>query len=227
MGLKRKLTAFSLTLRRQVLIALTSLNIEIESLERSQMISIFFMIPGERLIDVRDNLVQMFDDVVDIASTNYDAADKARVTISHSGMAKEIFVHLQDLSNISGETIMNRFEKVLNSNEEMAVDNTFNISVGLMRLHKGGGRNKWHRPLPLLPHLNNSLYSAIARKRALVEIVCAADDHLCAAKAIVVCKLKLDKLDKRDSTKFNNLIRKYRQCTTGKVSSNSGQKATT
>lgn len=154
---------------------------------------------------IKDSLVSMFDDVVATASQSYDRNDKAQLTISHAGMRDEIFIHLQDLSNISGQSIMNRFEKVLNSNEEMAVDDTFQITIGLMRLTRGGGRSG--RTLPLFPHLNGTTYSALVNKKSIVEIVCSDNEFLCAAKSIIVC------VSKRTCSRsdFLNLIRKSRQ----------------
>lgn len=153
----------------------------------------------------------MFDDVIAIASRTYHNADKAQLTISHAGMRDEVFIHLQDLSNLSGARIMDRFEKVLNSNQEMRVDESFKIDVGLMRLSKGGGKNsRSGRTLPLHPHLNNTMHSSIFNKKAIVEIVCTTDSNefLCAAMSIVVCMAKLENMRR---TNFLTLIRKCRQ----------------
>jgi len=147
----------------------------------------------------------MFDDVVEIASKTYDRNDKAQLTINHSGMKSELFVHLQDLSNLNGANIMSRFDKVLNSDDSLSVDNSFEISIGLMKTTKGGGQHR----LPLYPHLNNSLYSSVIRKRSIVEIVPIENEFLCAAMSVIVC---LGKLDKMTRGKFKSLIDKRRQC---------------
>ena len=156
----------------------------------------------------------MFDDVVDRASRSYDNNDKAQLTINHSGMQDELFIHLQDLSNITGQSIMDRFGKVLNSNEEMVVDDTFQIHVGLMRFTKGGGK-KSGRALPLFPHLNKTIYSSIVNKKAIIRIVSVPNEFICAAKSIVVCMAKLRKEPRND---FLNLIRKSRQSDGGERS---------
>ena len=166
------------------------------------MCSLFFLVLGTKLIDIKDSLESMFDDVVQLASQHYNKSDKAQLTINHGGMREEVFIHLQDLSNISGASIMRRFEKVLNSNEEMCVDDTFDIHVGLMKLAKGGGPSKPSgRALPLYPHLNNTSHSSILNKKAIVEISCCEDEYLCAAKSIVVCMAKLNGVDYKSMTR--------------------------
>ena len=168
---------------------------------------------GARLLDIKEDLVRMFDEVINIASTNYDGKDKARLTIAHSEMPEEIFVHMRDVSNLTGRTVMERFEKVLNSHQDMTVDESFEISVGLMRLFKGGSPTKRSgRTLPLFPHLNKTLYSSIVNKKAIVEIICEDNEFICAAKSIVVCMAKLENMRRND---FLNLIRKNRQCSNG------------
>ena len=161
----------------------------------------------------------MFDDVIQIAATSYSPNDKARMTISHGDLEEEVFVHLQNLENLTGETVMDRFENVLNSHQDLSVDDTFTISIGLLRLNKGGGRKR----LPLNPHLNGTEHSAILNKRSIVNILCDEDsddyrgEQLCAAKSIVVAKSKLktfldkDHPERVGNDEFKNLIRKDRQ----------------
>lgn len=160
---------------------------------------------GEKLVDLRDNLKEMFDDVIGIASTNYAPEDKCRLSIGHTDLASDVFIHLQNLENLDGQSILNRFEKVLNSHESMSADETFEISVGLLRSDKGGGP-----PLPLLPHLTaKNVHSSVVNKKAIVNILPEENmEQLCAAKSLKVCEAKLDGW-RRDS--YLNLIRKNRQ----------------
>jgi hypothetical protein len=147
----------------------------------------------------------MFQEVINKAASDYSKDDKARITIAHEDLPDEIFIHLQDLSNLTGETVMNRFEKVLNSHQNMSVNDSFKISVGLMRTKRGGGRVK-----PLLPHLNNTVFSSIINKTSIVEIVGSEDENekICAAMSIVVCMAKLDGMKRSE---YKNLIDKQRQ----------------
>ena len=161
----------------------------------------------------------MFDEVIQIAASSYSPNDKARMTISHDDLEEEVFVHLQNLENLTGEAVMDRFERVLNSHQDMSADETFTISVGLLRLNKGGGKNS----LPLNPHLNRTDHSAILNKRSLIKILCDEDsqdyegEQLCAAKSIVVAKSKLRTFlpvghpDRIRSHEFKNLTKRDRQ----------------
>lgn len=192
-----------------------------------------------KLVDIKDNLTQMFQDVVDLAGKHYDKSDKAQLCISHGQLKEEVFIHLQDLRNLSGESIMERIEKVLNSNESVVIDDSLQIHVGLMRLTKGGGptarssrslapartpttgnhegkaAKKSGRTLPLFPHLNNTPYCSIFNKKAIVEIVCEEGEFLCAAKSIVVCMAKLDGMRRYE---YIDLIKKSRQSRRGRKS---------
>lgn len=183
---------------------------------------------GEKLIEIKDNLTNMFQDVVDLAGRTYDKSDKAQLCINHGELREEIFIHLQDLSNLTGESIMDRVSKVLNSNQNLAVDDSLEIHVGLMRLTKGGGpgrnppnsrpanqnrrRPRSGRALPLLPHLDDTSYSSLFNKKSIVEIVCEPDEFLCAAKGLVVCAAKLNGVRRSE---FENLTRKSRQSGNG------------
>lgn len=181
----------------------------------------FIILIGDRLVDVRDEITSMFDDVIQIAASSYSPNDKARMTISHGDLQEEVFVHLQNVENLNGEAIMDRFERVLNSHQDMKADESFGISVGLLRLNKGGGR----RRLPLHPHLNDTPDSAILNKRSIVNILPDEDgdnyrgEQLCAAKSIVVANAKLKTLSTKSEKnerkirrfQFINLIKKDRQ----------------
>ena len=180
-------------------------------------------------MDIKDNLTQLFQDIVDLAGRTYDKTDKAQLCINHSELKEEVFIHLQDLRNLSGESIMDRIAKVLNSNEGLTVDNSLQINIGLMRLTRGGGggtagshrsppperastsaktKKKSGRALPLFPHLDNTSHSSLFNKKAIVEIVCEDGEFVCAAKSIVVCMAKLDSIRRDD---YKNLIKKSRQ----------------
>jgi hypothetical protein len=170
-------------------------------------------ISGSRLLDIREDLTSMFQEVIDTAAQQYSKQDKARLTIAHDDLPDEVFVHLQDLSNLSGETVMNRFTKVLNSHKDMCVDNSFKISVGLLKTHKGGAGKR----LSLLPHLNETIFSSVFNKRSIVEIIGSEKENekVCAAMSIIVCMAKIEGMKRTD---YLNLINKNRQGKSGKQS---------
>ena len=72
-----------------------------------------FSYTGQKLVDIKGNLTQSFQDIVDLAGRNYDKTDKPQLCITHSELKGEIFIHLQDFRNLSGESIMDRIAKVL------------------------------------------------------------------------------------------------------------------
>ena len=161
---------------------------------------------GSRLLDLRTELVRMFDDIIKISSRLYKPEDRCQLTLKHGSISDGIFIHLQDLKNFDGEMIMDTFVKVLNSNEEIRADESFVATMGFLKkaTKSGGGK----RRLPLLPHLDGTENCSILNKRSLVSIKCG-NDLLCAAKSIIVCMAKLHGWDKKS---FHKLIHKREQC---------------
>jgi hypothetical protein len=169
-----------------------------------------FSIIGSRLLDIKEDLTSMFQEVINTAARQYSKQDKARITIAHDDLPDEVFVHLQDISNLSGEAVMNRFTKVLNSHKDMSVDNSFKISVGLLKSHKGGAGKR----LPIHPHLDETFFSSIFNKTSVVEIVGSEKENekVCAAMSIVVCMAKIEGMKRSN---YLNLINKDRQGNSG------------
>jgi hypothetical protein len=172
-------------------------------------------IAGRRLVDIRSDLTEMFQKVIDKASETYSKQDKARMTIGHPDLSEEVFIHLRDLSNLTGQTVMDRFDKILNSHQNLTASEAFRVSVGLMKSYTGGSND--NKDIGLCPHLNDTCFSSITRKRSFVQIVGSEDENekICAAMSIVVCMAKLDGMKKEE---FKTLIRAERQ---GKAWANS------
>ena len=64
---------------------------------------------GRKLLDITDDLHNMFQDIMDNVSADHkDPNDKARLTIRHSGLEREIFIHCQPQHNITADVIMER-----------------------------------------------------------------------------------------------------------------------
>ena len=75
-------------------------------------------------MDLRTELVRMFDDVVKVSSRLYKPEDRCQLTLKSKSM-EDVFLHLQDLKSFNGEMIMDTFVKVLNSNQEICADESF------------------------------------------------------------------------------------------------------
>ena len=62
----------------------------------------------QNVIELRDDLYSMFDDIMKKVGDNYDPMDKVRLSIDHAALDKEITIHLQPRQNITAQTIMDR-----------------------------------------------------------------------------------------------------------------------
>ena len=63
---------------------------------------------GKNLNDISDQLVNMFDEMLEEAGRNYGPDDRVRVAIEQDQLDQPIFIHAQPRHNVTGETIMNR-----------------------------------------------------------------------------------------------------------------------
>ena len=118
----------------------------------------------------------MFDDVLDQARGDLAGNDLGRVVIQHDALNNPIVVPLRPWDDLNANTLMETIEKVLNSHENLSIDDSFDITVGSIELPKGGARCRIKR----LEGTDNSL----ERKRSIVTKV--NNDQLCMARAISV-----------------------------------------
>ena len=145
----------------------------------------------------------MFNEVIRLASENTAKKDKTQLTILHNSLKSPIFCHTRDIDNLTGEQVLERFTTVLNSYKGIKADDSFEVRSGVMRLRKGTGKSYiGNGRIPLFPHLNETKDSSILNKKSIVSSVCN-NDYLCAAKSLVICKVKLDG-DYRD---YKNLLK--------------------
>jgi len=64
---------------------------------------------GQNLLDITDNLHDMFQEIMDKVDTEHSSPDdKARLSIRHSGLDRDIFIHCQPKHNITPDVIMER-----------------------------------------------------------------------------------------------------------------------
>jgi hypothetical protein len=137
---------------------------------------------GQRLQDVRAGLHQMFENVLEEARGNLAGNDLGRVVIHHQLLHDPIIVPLQPLDQLDANKIMEIIEKVLNSNQNLSIDESFYISIGTIDLPKGGAR----RRITKLKGKNNSL-------KLKTSIVTIENDHqMFMARAIRVSWAKLN-----------------------------------
>ena len=136
---------------------------------------------GERLENIRDGLHQMFDHVLQEARGDLAGNDLGRVVIQHDGLHDPIVIPLQPWDQLNSDVVMGTIEKVLNSNQNLSVDESMDIAVGTVDLPKGGARKR----IIKIKGENNSLQL----KKSIVTI--ENEDQLCLARSIGVSWAKL------------------------------------
>ena len=97
---------------------------------------------GLRLQDVQNGLHQIFEEVLERARGNLAGNDLGRVVIHHNGLHDPIIVPLQPWEHLNADKVMEVIEKVINSNQDLSIDDSFEITVGSIDLPKGGA---WRR----------------------------------------------------------------------------------
>ena len=90
----------------------------------------------EKLEDIRDGLHQMFKHVLQEARGDLAGNDLGCVVIQHDGLHDPIFVPLQPWDQLGSNKVMDTIEKVLNSHQNLAVDESMDIAVGIEDLPK-------------------------------------------------------------------------------------------
>lgn len=64
---------------------------------------------GESLLDITENLHSMFQEIMEKVDTEHSSPnDKARLSIRHSGLDRDITIHCQPKHNITPDVIMER-----------------------------------------------------------------------------------------------------------------------
>ena len=143
---------------------------------------------GHRLRDIRRGLHRMFEDILDEARGDLASNDLGRVVIHQDGLQDPIVVPLQLWDRLNVDVVMGQIEKILNSHQKLAINESFEITIGTINLPKGSGR----RPIASLEGDKNS----IQIKKSIVTI--DNDDQLCMARAIGVGWAKLNQCTKEE-----------------------------
>ena len=133
---------------------------------------------GDKLVDILEELDNMFGHILQEAREGRADNDLGRVIIHHDTLDNPIVVPLCPLEDLNASTIMQAIENVLNSHEELDVNDSFDITVGVIEMPKGAGGPR--RRITNLQGPNNSIH----RKGSMVEII--NKDQICMARAICV-----------------------------------------
>ena len=84
----------------------------------------------------------MFEHVLQEARGDLAGNDLGRVVIQHDGLHDPIVVPLQPWDQLDSSKVMDTIEKVLNSHQNLAVDESMDIAVEIVDLPKGGARKR-------------------------------------------------------------------------------------
>ncbi|CAC5402762.1 unnamed protein product [Mytilus coruscus] len=134
---------------------------------------------NKKLMDIVDDLHNIFDDVLGQVREGSQDNSLSRLIIEHNGLTDPIVVPLQELNKMDASTVMDEIGKVLQSNEELPVDDSFSVKVGRIDIPSGGGRVG----ITKLMGENNS----IERKRSIIS---RSSETMCMPMAISICFLK-------------------------------------
>ena len=123
------------------------------AVDRTYQVQIHENYRDQRLLDIRQSLHRMFEDILEEARGDLAGSDLGRVVIHHDGLQDPIVVPLQPWDRLNVDVVMGNIEKVLNSRQELAVNESFEITIGTINVPKGGAR----RPITSLQRDKNSI----------------------------------------------------------------------
>ena len=166
---------------------------------------------GQNLSSLHNQLEDMFDDVIGQASANLNGADLGRVIIHHPKLENNIYVPLRPLDNLSGHKVLEHLENVMSSHQDLDMNDSFHIDLGMMELPHGGHK--------LLITSLAGEDSSIAMKRSIIEIKNSGNHCLAAAVGVAYASANTVSTEElRDLTKSDNnlpmpqLLLKYGKC---------------
>ena len=157
---------------------------------------------NRRITDILGEMYTMFDNLVNNLRNELQNGDIVRLYLNHPILNVPISISARAIEELTVEDIMTEVEEVLQSEEELKLDEQFEIHVGILRIPRGG-RGKY------FADRQESIY----RKRSIVEIV-NTGDNLCFDRAVAVCLAKLKSLnleDNKKKMKWKKII--HKKCT--------------
>ena len=172
---------------------------------------------GRRLMDLHQQLYQMFGAVLDRIRGLYDPADRVRMYIDANNLRKYIVIHLRPLRTWTVESIMQRIDKILQSDENIPLDRSFFVSVGIqqygdgLRGHggeeeeEGGGagggsgeqvekkQKNMTKSMQRFQFSNldpDDPFNDVFKRKCIVQMT--NEDNLCVARSLVICKARAE-----------------------------------
>ena len=139
---------------------------------------------GRRLVDMMATVYDMFEDVLNFVKAGRKPQDRGRVYINHPDLHKAVVVHLRPLELLTPKVILERLENVLQSMEELKLDEAFQIKFGIVEMPAGGGGKRTK-----VTNLNKgSFNNSLLKKRSVIQLPYDDKEYLCCARSLVICK---------------------------------------
>ena len=161
---------------------------------------------GRRLADMDREMDGVWQGLVDhVLREGADPEDLMRIHIGHDALNhRDIIVSLRRIREMTPDAVWGSVEKILQSYQTLAFDQSLRITVGVMRLPRGAGRSKMI-----------NLAEGITAKKSIVHIL--NKDMMCMARALVVCQASRLHKEKKLSPYEYERMRKDRVRTQSKA----------
>ena len=130
--------------------------------------------------DTNPTIDLILEHILDTVLQNVGETDRVRLRFESRGLDRPIYTAITQKSQLTVYRWMADVERVLNSHEDFALNDSFYIMVEYCKVPGGGCRDE----LPAL------LTSTLLRKRSVICI--RNSDALCLARSLVVAKAKFD-----------------------------------
>lgn len=122
----------------------------------------------------------LFQKIIDSATVGLDDKDYIRICVFHDRLDKPISTGKLEIRSMTVESIMSRIMKVIQSKEDIALDEGFSVDVAVIRRPRGGARKKI-----------NVVDVDRLKKRSIHSIL--EDEYgVCCAKAILLALVFVD-----------------------------------
>ena len=160
---------------------------------------------NENDVPQRENLWKILEDALQKAIAKVTSSQKDEATLfvamssnrlHHSYHSPRMSVRDWRHSTLPARRVLEMMSAILNSNESFRLDDSFHLEISVVETPaRGSGR---------MSLKNKSLESMIRRKKSIVEI--KNNDQLCAARALVTAKAKVDNDNNYNTIKRGTLI---------------------
>ena len=139
---------------------------------------------NKRLEDILEDLHDVFREVIArVKTVSNENTDLANVII-HVPEFGDIVVSLRPLNRLTVDDVMKAVENALQSNQNLEVQNGFQVTIGVIRIPTGADRNK----RPIKCYTLSGPENAIDLKKSVTTVT--NDDNSCMYQAIAISWIK-------------------------------------